>query len=300
MQLHRSFDESFNIINAVVTTGTFDGVHVGHQTILKRLIRSAKELKGESVLITFNPHPRKVLYPDTIGKDLKLIHSQEEKIQQLATTGLDHLFIIPFTVEFSKINSFSFIEDILKGKLKAKKIIVGFNHHFGYHQEGDYNYLYELRKKFNFEVEEIPEQEVQHESVSSTKIRKALKEGNIGRVNAYLDHHYYILGQTYHPDNMESHDYQFIGIHVDEEEKLIPPAGIYAIKVEFNKLQIKCLLYISQVNSELLLLINEEEKIPGEQPVKLLFYKLLDNNIQPEYFKNQINKAKKEIEDLIY
>jgi len=300
MHLYRSFDESFHIKNAVITTGTFDGVHIGHQTILKRLIRSAKEIKGESVLITFHPHPRKVLYPDSIGKDLKLIHSQEEKIQLLEATGLDHLFIIPFTVEFSQINSFSFIEDILKGKLKAKKIIVGFNHHFGYHQEGDFSYLYDLRNEFNFEVEEIPEQEVQHESVSSTKIRKALKEGNIGRVNAYLEHHYFILGDTSKGSIKEIPDAPAINIRVNDEEKLIPPAGFYASKLEYSDHQLKYLLYISQGRSGQLFLLPDKDQIPVNIPVKVLFYKLIENKIQSGNFKNQMIKAKKEMMDLIY
>ncbi|MFW6096385.1 MAG: adenylyltransferase/cytidyltransferase family protein, partial [Bacteroidota bacterium] len=192
MEIHRSFDINKKIKNPVVTTGSFDGVHIGHKTILQRLKKIANEIDGETVLITFYPHPRKVLYPETHGKNLKLISTQREKIFLLEQAGLDHLIIVNFTREFAKTTSHQFVEDILVGKLDARRIIVGFNHHFGHNREGDYEYLYELAKTHDFEVEEIPEQDVENETVSSTTIRQALSEGKIQRANAYLDHYYII------------------------------------------------------------------------------------------------------------
>src|SRR5664280_2969546 len=149
MKIFNSFEEAKNIINPVVTTGSFDGVHIGHKTILNRLRMLAGKYNGESVLITFDPHPRKVLYP--------------------------------------------------------KVVVVGFNHHFGFNKEGDYKQLWEWQEKYEFEAEEIPEQEVYHETVSSTKIRQAISEGYIQRANAYLDHYYIIKGRPENYSNEEIH-----------------------------------------------------------------------------------------------
>ena len=181
MKIFRSFEEAKVIRNPVITTGSFDGVHIGHKTILNRLNILAGKCNGESVLITFDPHPRKVLYPETAGKDLKLINSQEEKLKLLEKTGLDNVIIVEFTKEFSRVTSEQFVRDILHGILGAKVVVVGFNHHFGFNKEGDYRQLWEWQGKYNFEAEEIPEQEVQNETVSSTKIRKAISEGYIQR-----------------------------------------------------------------------------------------------------------------------
>ncbi len=230
MEVHYGLDKEFNIKNPVITTGSFDGVHVGHKTILNRLRKLAKEVDGESVLITFHPHPRKVLYPETAGKELRLINSQSEKIKLLRTTRLDHLIIVEFTPGFSRISSADFIRKILVGKLRAKKVVVGFNHYFGHNREGDYEYLYELGKYFNFDVEEIPQQDIDNETVSSTKIRKALLEGNIQRANAYLDHHYIIRGKLEDGDpELCSMGFPTLKLPVGEESKLIPPDGLYAV-----------------------------------------------------------------------
>lgn len=230
MQVHSGLGKEFNIRNPVITTGSFDGVHIGHKTILNRLRRLAREVDGESVLITFHPHPRKVLYPDTAGRELRLINSQSEKIKLLKTTKLDHLIIVNFTLEFSMMDPAAFIRKILVGKLGARKVVVGFNHHFGHNREGDYEYLHELGKYFNFEVEEIPQQDIDNETVSSTKIRKALTEGRIQRANAYLDHYYIVRGKIEKGDpELLSGGFPTMRMPVEEETKLIPPDGVYAV-----------------------------------------------------------------------
>ena len=230
MQVHYGLENGLGIRNPVVTTGSFDGVHVGHQVILNRLKRLAREINGESVLISFHPHPRKVLYPESAGKELLLINSQREKIELLRNTKLDHLIIVNFTIEFSKTSSVDFIRKILVGKLDARRVIVGFNHHFGHNREGDYEYLRELGRFYNFQVEEIPEQDIDNETVSSTKIRKALLEGNIQRANAYLDHHYMVMGEL-KPGTVQygQKGLPTMKIQIEEECKLIPPDGIYAV-----------------------------------------------------------------------
>ena len=235
MQVHYGFEDAKTIKNAVVTTGSFDGVHIGHKTIINRINEIARNINGESVLITFFPHPRKVLYPETQGKDLMFINSQKEKIELLRKTGLDHLVIVNFTLEFSRVSSNDFIRNFLIDKLKAKYIVVGFNHHFGHNREGDYSYLYKLKEELDFEVEEIPEQDIQHETVSSTTIRKSLKEGRIQRANAYLDHQYIIIGAL----GKGTHYFNEVGfptltVQIEELGKLIPPTGIYAISLDWN------------------------------------------------------------------
>ena len=233
MKIHYSFDSLKGIKNPVVTTGTFDGVHVGHQVIIRRLKKLARVHDGESVLITFHPHPRRVLYPEGKGKDLLLICSQKEKKVLLEKTGLDHLVIIEFTRQFSQISSRQFVEELLIGKLNAKVIVVGFNHPFGHNREGDFSYLYNLSRDYGFEVEEIPEQDIHNESVSSTKIRKALLEGNIQRANAYLDHYYILKGKTsIHPERSGQFGRPVYIISLEEDVKLIPPDGVYAVNIQ--------------------------------------------------------------------
>ena len=245
MQVHFGFDQAIGIKNPVVTTGSFDGVHIGHKTILNRINEIAKNIDGESVLITFYPHPRKVLYPETAGKDLMFISSQKEKIELLRKAGLKHLIIVKFTLDFSRTSSEQFIRDILINKLGAKFIVVGFNHHFGHNRQGDYEYLYNLSKELNFGVEEIPEQDIQHETVSSSTIRKAIKEGRIQRANAYLDHQYIIIGGlgkgTHFFKNV---DFPTLNVQIEEAGKLIPPDGLYAVAVQWNGMQYKAMAIV--------------------------------------------------------
>jgi riboflavin kinase/FMN adenylyltransferase len=233
MKVFHDLGELITIPNPVVTTGSFDGVHVGHKAIIGRINRLAREIRGESVLITFHPHPRKVLYPETAGKDLYLINSQKEKIELLRKTGLDNLIILTFTVEFSKTTSIDFIRNILVNKLHCKKIVIGFNHQFGFNREGNYEYLDELGKYYGFEVEEIPEQDIHNETVSSTLIRKSLQDGRIQRANAYLDHHYFMIGPLMEGSpGLQNSDIRTFRIQVEEECKLIPPDGVYAVRIE--------------------------------------------------------------------
>lgn len=232
MKVHYGLENVTRIKNPVITTGSFDGVHIGHKTILNRICEIASDIGGESVLITFHPHPRKVLYPDTAGKNLLLINSQREKIELLSKTGLDHLIIVEFTKEFSNISSIDFIRSVLVNKLKVRKVVIGFNHHFGHNREGDFDYLYELGQYYGFGVEEIPEQDIHRETVSSTLIRKALLEGKIQRANAYLDHLYIIMGTLKDgSETCKALEFSTCRLPVKDENKLIPPDGVYAVSV---------------------------------------------------------------------
>jgi riboflavin kinase/FMN adenylyltransferase len=306
MKIFRSFEDANKIINPVVTTGSFDGVHIGHKTILDRLRMLADKYDGESVLITFDPHPRKVLYPDTAGKDLKLINSQEEKLDLLEKAGLDNVIIIEFTREFSKITSEQFVRDFLHGILNAKVVVVGFNHHFGFNKEGDYKQLWAWQGKYHFEAEEIPEQEVYHETVSSSKIRQAISEGYIQRANAYLDHYYIIKGQ---PEEYIIEDTPglplLFKIPLTEECKILPSPGIYAVSVESGQVNSKgmVIIYRKQENKpEVLLNIFDEMKFNNDNKITLSFHKRIHGaiNFSDDRAISKINLTKEEISDLIY
>lgn len=306
MKVFRNIEDARNIKNPVVTTGSFDGVHIGHKTILNRLKMLADKYKGESVLITFDPHPRKVLYPDTIGKDLKLINTQEEKLALLRKAGLDNIIIIEFTKEFSRITSEEFVRDILHGKLKAKVVVAGFNHHFGFNQEGNYKQLWDLRKKYEFEAEEIPEQEVQHETVSSTKIRKAINDGYIMRANAYLDHYYIIMGAPvpYKWDNQEL-DLPLTKISVTEDTKLLPAPGIYAVSAGPDNERMKGMAIISESSGNMpeVLLHLLDGREAGDKGLTLYFHKRIHGSLDLSdhpFASRRLRSARNEIDELIY
>jgi riboflavin kinase / FMN adenylyltransferase len=313
MKLHYSLNELKEIRNPVVTTGTFDGVHVGHKTILRRLKKLAKDINGETLLITFHPHPRRVLYPNSEGKELLMILSQKEKIELLEKTGLDHLLIIPFTKEFSNISSHDFVEDILVGVLHTRIVVVGFNHQFGHRREGNFEYLYGLSHIHGFEVEEIPEQDIQNETVSSTKIRKALLTGNIQRANAYLDHYYIIKGKLIYNEKNSGFLAQTIySMGIEEDIKLVPPDGIYAVNVENEKFISKGMLIVSDwriINNVLnprikldVTIFKVDENLDGKE-VTLYFQKKIRDSSKTEgqeQIRKQMRKDQKEIEELIF
>lgn len=279
MRIFRTFEEASVIKAPVVTTGTFDGVHIGHRTIINRLKKLAAEHGGESVLITFHPHPRVVLYPETAGKGLKLICSQEEKIELMRKAGLDNVIIIEFTREFARITSEEFVRDILCGVLGAKVIVVGHNHHFGFNQQGDYRALWEWREKYGFEAEEIPMQEVQNETVSSTRIRQALTEGYIQRANAYLDHFYLVIGHAVKDDPLFTPHVPLIRVPVTDMTKLVPAPGLYAVSCAAETFFSRGMVYIPDSRGPLpdlyLHLENYESDIPGKR-LTLFFHKRLD------------------------
>jgi riboflavin kinase/FMN adenylyltransferase len=306
MKIFNSFEEAKNVINPVVTTGSFDGVHIGHKTILNRLRMLAGKYNGESVLITFDPHPRKVLYPDTAGKDLKLINSQEEKLDLLEKAGLDNVIIVKFTREFSKITSEQFVRDLLHGILNAKVVVVGFNHHFGFNKEGNYKQLWEWQEKYEFEAEEIPEQEVYHETVSSTKIRQAISEGYIQRANAYLDHYYIIKGRPENYSNEEIHGLpQFVQIPLTEECKILPAYGIYAVSVEaefFNSKGMAIILRKKDNKPEVLLNVFDRTNFNSSNKITISFHKKMHGavNFSDKSAIAKVKLAIEEISDLIY
>ncbi len=309
MKIFRNFDEADSIHNAVVTTGMFDGVHIGHKVILQRLKNLAEKTGGETVLITFHPHPRKVLDPDNAGKDLYLINSQREKIELLRKAGLDNLIIVDFTVEFSKITSVDFVKNILLNKIHARKIVTGFNHHFGHNREGDSEALKQLGREYGFDVEEIPEQDIQNESVSSYKIRQALLEGNIQKANAYLDHHYIIMGliQDVKP-KLRAIGFPIFSIKIEEESKLLPPDGVYAVSVtdEINTYRGMCFIKKrGQSSTEAVVdfyLFDTPEALSGSSAT-VYFHKFIREEKPfntPEEMQQQLQIDQAQVDELIF
>ncbi|NMC38209.1 MAG: riboflavin biosynthesis protein RibF [Bacteroidales bacterium] len=307
MKIFRSFEEARGIPNPVVTTGSFDGVHIGHKTIINRLRMLAEKYGGESVLITFYPHPRKVLYPDTAGKHLRLINSQQEKLELLKKAGLQNLIIIEFTKDFARTTSEQFVGDYLKGILGAKVIVAGFNHHFGFNQEGDYKKLWGMREKYGFEAEEIPEQEVEHETVSSTRIRQAIREGNIQKANAYLDHYYIVMGTPVVYDYVNaSLPLSLYKIPLTEENKLLPAKGIYAVSFESAGAVSKGMVIIDgpeEDPSDVILHLFTDKLFPEGSNSTIYFHKKIHGAVDLNDLKAstpRIRSAMDEICDLIY
>jgi riboflavin kinase / FMN adenylyltransferase len=214
----------------VVTIGTFDGIHFGHKKILNRLKEIALKCGGETVVITFYPHPRMVLFPD--DNDIKLLSSQEEKIILLEEYGIDNLIVIPFSKEFSRLTSLDFVRNILVNKIGTKKLVIGYDHHFGKNREGSFEHLLEFGPVYGFDVEEIPEQDIDEVAVSSSKIRNSLLEGNVELANSFLERQYSIKGIVIKGDQIgRTLGYPTANIRVDFVHKLIPAFGIYLVEV---------------------------------------------------------------------
>lgn len=242
MKIYHSIEEFQKVKNAVVTTGTFDGVHIGHQKIIKRLRQVADEIGGETVLLTFFPHPRMVLFSDN---DLKLINTKNEKIALLEKVGIDHLIIHPFSREFSRLSSVEFVRDILVNKIGTSRLVIGYNHHFGRNREGSFEHLKEYGPVYGFHVEEIPAQDVEEVKVSSTKIRKALDEGNVKTAMEYLTHDFTLTGIVVKGNHL-GHELGFptANIKVMDSHKLIPANGVYAVRALVHDKEYKGMLNI--------------------------------------------------------
>jgi len=231
LKVYRNIQEFTKLENAIVTTGTFDGVHQGHKKIIDRLKFLAQIYQGETVLLTFSPHPRLVLFPD--NKDLKLITSENEKIEILNGLGIDHLIIHPFTKEFSRLSSIEFVRNILVNQIGTKKLVIGYNHHFGRNREGTFEHLKEFGPIYGFDVEEISAHDVQSINVSSTKIRNAIQHGDIKTANSYLGYRFLLSGHVVHGlSNGRKIGYPTANIRVSESTKMIPLEGVYAVEVE--------------------------------------------------------------------
>lgn len=232
MKVYRGLKGFVKVANPVVTSGTFDGVHLGHQKILNKLIHETKSLQGESVVITFWPHPRKVLMP---GKPIFLLTSLNEKIRELEKLGIDNLLVIPFTKEFSDLSSAQFIRHILVETIGTSKLIIGYDHKFGKNREGSFEYLRKNSFQYGFDVEEIPREDIDNLAISSTRIREAVREGNMQAAFDLLGRTYSLTGTVVHGQKLgRKLGYPTANINPDDSDKLLPADGIYAILTEIS------------------------------------------------------------------
>lgn len=231
MKIYSTLQDFKPIKNAVVTIGTFDGVHCGHNVVIEQLKKAAKKINGETVVLTFFPHPRMVVFPD--DNDLRLLNTITERTELLEKAGIDHLIIHRFTKEFSRISAVDFVRTILADGLNAKKVIIGYDHHFGRNREGNFEDLKMFGELYGFSVEEIPAQDIQQINISSTKIRSSLIEGEINAANQFLGHPYFLKGKVVEGEKIgRAMGFPTANIEVDAWYKLIPKNGVYAVKVE--------------------------------------------------------------------
>ena len=233
MQVHYNIDKLPVFRKAVVTIGTFDGVHAGHRKVLQQLMEEADKIDGESLIITFHPHPRKVIR--TGQSPLLLINTIEEKIELLEATGIHHLVIVPFTEMFSKFTATQYVEDFLIGRFHPHTIIIGYDHHFGRGREGNYKLLEEYSARNYFTLREIPELLIHQNSVSSTAIRNTIQKGQIDKANELLSYEFFFEGNIIEGNKIgRTIGFPTANISVTDEEKVLPGIGVYAVRVEIK------------------------------------------------------------------
>lgn len=238
MQVHTDIQHLPIFKNAAVTIGTFDGVHSGHHQIIKQLKKEAAENEGESVIITFHPHPRMVL-PTNVNQPspLRLLNTLEEKIELLARQNVDHLVIVPFTIDFSNQSAEEYISHFLVEKFHPRTIITGYDHRFGKDRKGDYHLLEKYQEIYSYTVKEIPAYILDHVTISSTKIRQALNVGDIITANESLGYEYFFSGNVVDGNHLgTSLGYPTANLAIENEYKLIPAYGVYAVNVELADL----------------------------------------------------------------
>lgn len=245
MKIYDNFTDFVKVPNAVVTIGTFDGVHQGHRAILTDMVNAAKDIDGETVVITFYPHPRQVLNIDS--SNLRFITTQEEKIRHLEEIGIDNLIIVNFTKEFSRIPSENFIRDYVIEKINPAKVVIGYDHHFGKNRTGDFNLLNDLSSRYNFEVQRIEAHDVENIAVSSTKIRHSLQRGDVEHANMLLGYQYAYVGNVIHGAQIgRSLGYRTANVDVKREYRLIEMPGVYATYVDVEGKTYKSMTYIGK------------------------------------------------------
>lgn len=238
MKIYHHINDFKKLSHAVVTIGTFDGVHLGHQKIISKLVEEAKENKGEAVILTFFPHPRMILNP---GDDqLKMINTMNEKAMLLEKLGVDHLIITPFTRDFSNQRAEEYIKTILIDQIGMKEMVIGYDHRFGKDRSGGLNELQHFGKIYHYHIDEIPEQDIHELAISSTRIRKALAKGDVDDANELMGHPFTLSGKVIKGDQIgRTLGYPTANLFIEESYKIIPFDGIYAVEIEIQEIRNK-------------------------------------------------------------
>lgn len=300
--------EKIKINKPVLTVGTFDGVHLGHRKLLNYLVKTAKKIGGESVVFSFYPHPRQVIFPDSA--ELKHLNSPKEKIKFLEDVGIDNLIIYPFTNEFANYDSCYFIEKILHEKLGVKHLVVGHDHHFGKDRQGNVDIIKKCAKPFGFEVEKVEAYTVNKVKISSTKIRNLLMAGNIKMANTYLGYEYPICGKVIHGDKIGREiGFPTANIYVKDINKLIPKGGIYAVEIILNEKKYPGMLYMGKkptfknsLKSNIEVNIFDFEEIVYDSNITVLFKDFIREEKRfdsAEKLQEQLKKDKQYIESIL-
>lgn len=271
--------------NAVVTIGTFDGVHKGHKTILQNVVARAKEVGGDSVLITFEPHPRKLLFP---SQSLGILTPLAEKSALILEIGIQHIVVAPFTHAFSQLSAEDYIQDFLVKTFRPHTIIIGHDHHFGHDRKGDINLLRQFESKYNYRIEEIPVQLIDDAAVSSTKIRKALEAGHVTEAANMLGRNYTLSGTVIQGAKLgRTLGYPTANIKPASDDQLIPAIGIYAVMVYHNTVPYKGMLSIGYNPT-----VTDEKKINIEVNIFDFDLDIYDQSISLEFVAWMRNEQK--------
>ncbi|MEI6049400.1 MAG: bifunctional riboflavin kinase/FAD synthetase [Bacteroidota bacterium] len=294
MIIHEGY-ENLNLVTPVVTLGIFDGVHRGHRALLDCLVSRAKEAKGESVVITFSPHPRLILEKNR--NDLSFLTTREEKILLLENTKVNHLIIIEFNKQFSSIRACDFINDVLVEKIGTKHLIIGYNHHFGRSRKGDFNTIKQCAESLDFLVEQVQGFHTEEGTISSSSIREALLKGKLDEANRWLGYPYSVSGTIIEGKQLgRSIGFPTANIKPDYQYKLIPGNGVYAVEVQLDGLMYPGMLSIGSnptVNEDVekrsieVHILNFNEDIYGRR-ISVIFRKRLRDEIK---FKNTAQLA---------
>jgi riboflavin kinase/FMN adenylyltransferase len=241
VKIHRDLN-SFHAQNPVLTIGTFDGVHLGHRKIIARLIELATQMNGESVIFTFDPHPRKIIAPDETN--LRLLTTLDEKIELFEQSGIDHLIIYPFTPEFAQLNYSQFVEQILLGQIHTHYLVVGYDHKFGKNRQGDFEFLKNCADRLGFHIEKLDVLLMNESNVSSTKIREAIQLGDFETANSNLGYPFRLHGSVIEGQKLgRKIQFPTANIESSDPDKIIPGYGVYAVQVK-----IKGQIYIGMLN----------------------------------------------------
>lgn len=248
MQVHKDIDNLPKFTRAVVTIGTFDGVHVGHRQIINKLKVEAFKIKGESVIITFHPHPRKVISSAILG--VRLINTLEERIEVLSGLGIDHLVIVPFTDAFANQPAEEYIRNFLYEKFHPDTIIIGFDHRFGRERMGDYRLMERMAPEFGFQIKEIPKHIIEEIAISSTNIREAILHTDIEMANKLLGYTFFFEGEVVHGNKLGRQlGYPTANLKINDPEKVIPGDGIYAVYVNIKKVTTNSTQDTTEINT---------------------------------------------------